>query len=167
MSRGFTKVLALVTVLVLSTQTFAKGDGQERFPRGPHPTMTPGSLCDHPQAYRYPEKIAYCNRDVSSDLKRWLILEYDNQFGYSISSMDRQQFKIDHLIPLCAGGSNRPDNLWPQHVSVYMVTDELEPLICGRMAQGKLRQAEAVQMIREAKTDLSKVSDILAQLNAL
>jgi hypothetical protein len=137
------------------------------YPNGPELSVTPGSLCDQPDTYRYPEKVAYCRRDVERDLKRDLIKRYDEVFGYAIQTMPRQEFKIDHFIPLCAGGSNKADNLWPQHERVYSVTDPLEPLICQRMAEGKLLQAEAVRLIRQAKTDLSKVSAILQQLNFL
>jgi hypothetical protein len=128
--------------------------------------MTPGSLCEQPDTYRYPEHIRYCERNVSRDEKDAVIRAYDQQFGYRIGSMDRQEFKIDHFIPLCAGGSNDASNLWPQHKSVYAITDPLEPLVCQKMAAGTLTQAQAVQYIREAKTDLSKAPGIISMLSS-
>ncbi len=92
---------------------------------------------------------------------------YDRQFGYTIENMQRSQFKIDHYIPLCAGGSNERENLWPQHVSVYTITDPLEPLICGKMSAGRLTQAKAVEFIKAAKNDLSKVADIIKTVSRL
>lgn len=134
------------------------------FPQNPDPNLTPGSLCTHPTEYRYPEHIPYCNRDVDKDEKAKIIRIYDAQLGYQIESMDRQDFKIDHYIPLCAGGSNDATNLWPQHKSVYEITDPLEPAICDLMAQGKLKQKDAIEFIHEGKNDLSKVPAILKTL---
>src|SRR5262245_45768293 len=104
--------------------------------------MTPGSLCDRPDSKRYPEGIPYCSRSVKSELKREIMRDYDAKLGYGITAMDRSAFKIDHYIPLCMGGSNKQDNLWPQHQSVFTVTDPLEALECEKMAKGKLLQAD-------------------------
>ncbi len=170
--RFFLKSLLKTSFVALALlPTFAFGVeeilGNKAYPNGPEVSMTPGSLCDSPDTYRYPEKVAYCRRDVERELKKDLIRRYDEVFGYAIQTMPRQEFKIDHLIPLCAGGSNKADNLWPQHETVYAITDPLEPLLCQRMAEGKLLQAEAVRLIREAKADLSKVSAVLQHLNSL
>jgi hypothetical protein len=162
-------VLFSATLLTHVSFAFADGDVTQRgqFPKGPEPTVTPGSLCDQPDDHRYPENIAYCKRNVTGDFKDQLIQMYDSQFGYAIGTMPREEFKIDHFIPLCAGGSNRGDNLWPQHKTVYEITDPVEPLICQRMAEGKLMQADAVTLVRKAKFDLSKVNDVLNYLNSL
>ena len=136
----------------------------DSYPMGPRAEMTSGSLCDHPDRYRYPENIAYCERDVDTELKREIIRDYDARFGYRIGSMDRQQFKIDHYIPLCMGGSNNKNNLWPQHKSVFEQTDLLEQRLCEEMAQGHLKQREAVDMIRAVKNDLSKVDEVFERI---
>lgn len=141
-----------------NSSTIQGADG--RYPLGPNATKTPGSLCDHPDSYRYPENIPYCERDVSTDLKRAIIAEYDHDLDYSIQSMNRGDFKIDHYIPLCMGGSNHADNLWPQHKSVYQETDPIEPLLCELMSRGVMRQSEAIQIIREAKANLDHCSAI-------
>lgn len=159
------KALALA-VLVLSTLSFHQSFA-DSFPTGPVKQMTPGKLCDRPNAHRYPEKIAYCNRDVSPELKRHIIEEYDRQFGFRIETMERDNFKIDHYIPLCMGGSNDITNLWPQHVSVYTITDPLEEAICEKMYDGKLLQKDAVNLIKEAKNHLDEAPAILAQVHNL
>ena len=153
---------ALVTVLALSFAAHA----QDSFPVGPNLSVTPGELCQHPDSYRYPEHIPYCTRNVTTQTKNEVIHAYDVQFGYTIESMNRQDFKIDHFIPLCAGGGNDAANLWPQHKSVYAITDPLEPLICGLMAAGKLSQAQAVEYVHQAKEDLSKAPGIISMLQA-
>jgi hypothetical protein len=137
------------------------------FPTGPNPDLTPGSLCDKPDAKRYPEGIPYCNRDVGSGLKHEVIGDYDRELGFHIASMQRTDFKIDHYFPLCMGGSNKADNLWPQHKSVYAVTDPLEPLICQKMADGKLLQKDAVQYVIRAKAHLNEVPSIIQKIQSL
>lgn len=151
-------VVALASSLALAN---------DPFPHGPRAEMTPGSLCTTGGTFRYPEHVRYCDRHVDSALKYEIIREYDKEFGYSIHTMSRGAFKIDHLIPLCAGGSNNEDNLWPQHESVYKITDPLEPLVCEKMAEGKLSQADAISFIREAKNDLSKADAIIKHVDSL
>jgi hypothetical protein len=155
--------LILVFVLQFQSVVFAA----DQFPMGPNPQMTPGALCTHPDSLRYPEQIKYCNRNVASDLKNEIIQTYDKQFGYNIEAMDRSKFKIDHFIPLCAGGANDIQNLWPQHESVYTITDPLEPAICDKMAAGKLKQADAVDIIKRGKLNLSEVPALLKQVLAM
>lgn len=137
------------------------------FPTGPNPQLTPGKLCDRPTTYRYPEHIAYCDRDVSYDSKELIIARYDQQLGYHINSLNRGDFKIDHYIPLCAGGSNDITNLWPQHKSIYNITDPVEPLVCEKMLAGKLRQADAIKLITRAKNYLSQVAEVMRILKSL
>lgn len=157
--------VSLFALLILfSDQAYSYGPN---FPSGPDQTLTPGRLCDRPVRYRYPENIAYCARDVSYETKEILIKKYDEQLGFHIQSMNRSDFKIDHLIPLCAGGSNDSSNLWPQHKSIYETTDVLEPLLCEKMAQGKLQQADAVKLIIKAKSDPSQVSLVIKTLQGL
>lgn len=137
------------------------------FPQSPELSITTGKLCDRPSAYRYAEKIPYCERDVTYETKEILMKEYDQKFNYRILNLPRADIKIDHLIPLCAGGSNDISNLWPQHKSVYAVTDPLEPIVCAKMAAGRLKQAQAVSLVIEAKTNLERTPKILQYINKL
>ncbi len=138
-----------------------------RFPTIPEDEMTPGSLCKHPDELRYPERIPYCNRSVSKSLKNQIIHAYDVSFNYTIEQMNRQDFKIDHLIPLCMGGSNEQLNLWPQHMTVYTLTDQLEERLCTGMAQGALTQVEALEMIRDAKHHHEMIPEIKSKIAAI
>ena len=159
--------MKFVQIFIYSLLSFNVHASNPDFPTGPNENLTPGKLCDKPSAYRYPEHIAYCNRDVTSTTKNALILKYDQELGFHIETMDRKDFKIDHFIPLCAGGSNDPSNLWPQHKSVYEITDPVEPLICDKMATGKLNQADAIKLITTAKTNLEEVNNVINILNKL
>lgn len=154
---------AFLTAFLMTITAFAGGS----FPTGPNAQLTPGETCTTPSAHRYPEQIAYCERSVDTQLKKDIIKTYDQNLGYRIQSMERSQFKIDHYIPLCMGGANDKENLWPQHKTVYEITDPLEQEACEKMAQGKLLQAKAIELIKQAKNNLDQVGKIRAYVNAL
>ncbi len=136
-----------------------------RYPLIPADDLTPGATCKSPSEYRYPEHIPYCDRSVSSSTKNKVIRTYDSQLQYTIGSMPRTDFKIDHYIPLCMGGANDVANLWPQHKSVYTITDPLEPKLCTLLEQGTITQAYAIEQIQYAKHHLDEVSSILKRLD--
>jgi hypothetical protein len=168
----FASVVALVFGLVAcgsspSSQESASAlyGEQAAYPNGPRLDVTPGALCQHADQYRYPDHIAYCERDVDSGLKKDIIAQYDRDFGNHIGDMNRGDFKIDHFIPLCIGGANDRANLWPQHKSVYVLTDRIEEQLGELMARGKLHQDEAVKIIRGVKLDLSTAQEVQADLN--
>lgn len=150
------RVFVLVLSLVISSIAFA-GD---KFPKAPVDTVTPGELCTDSPVHRYPENIVYCERNVDTQTKNQVIKMYDEKFGYSIRQMNRGDFKIDHFIPLSIGGSNSIENLWPQHKSVYTVTDNLEHLLFQKISEGRIKQAEAIRVIREGKTNLDRVPEL-------
>jgi len=136
------------------------------YPRSPDPTLTPGSLCTTPDRLRYPEQIAYCERDVNSFTKEVVFSAY-RELGFSLSG-PRSRYKVDHFIPLCAGGSNEQANLWPQYDTISKLTDPLEPLACEVLSKGKIGQHEVVELIKAAKLDtkeVPRVMDLLRKLN--
>ena len=137
------------------------------YPIAPNVELTPGALCKRPDSHRYPEHIAYCSRNVDTRLKREVMRVYDRQLGYSTTRMNRQDFKIDHYIPLCAGGANEADNLWPQHKSVYEITDPMEQAVCEAMARGDLLQKDAVELIKRGKNNLDEVEEIIRHVHRL
>lgn len=149
-------------ILALSCSVFAANE----FPTGPDARLTTGTLCDRPIEHRYPEQIAYCGRDVDSFTKNEVFTAY-RRIGYLLPTSDRAEYKIDHYIPLCMGGSNNSNNLWPQHVSIYTKTDSLEKAICDKMAAGRMHQADAVKMMRAVKNNLSLLSQAFAELSRL
>ncbi|MEY4632488.1 MAG: hypothetical protein RIQ81_2608 [Pseudomonadota bacterium] len=136
-------------------------DSNGRYPTTPDHSLTPGSKCDSPDTYRYPEKVPYCNRDVESSRKAAIFVRYDRELGFETTKMDRQSFKIDHYIPLCMGGSNDDSNLWPQHSTVYEHTDPAEGYLCERMKEGRLLQAKAIEIIREIKANPERSASVL------
>jgi hypothetical protein len=157
------KLVTMMFVLLFSLSAFSFG---KEYPLGPDAQTTPGSLCAKASEMRYPEGISYCKRDVGSQRKKQIFNTY-RFLGFTLPPNDRGSYKIDHYIPLCAGGSNANDNLWPQHKSVYAITDPIEPLICEKMSEGRLKQAEAVMLIKKVKNDLKTADEVFDYLNRL
>lgn len=155
------KIIFLGSLLALTLNAFAGNP----FPRSPDLSLTPGALCNTPSEFRYPERIAYCKRDVNSWQKELVFISY-RKIGWSLSG-ERSQYKVDHFIPLCIGGSNDITNLWPQYFTVYEKTDELEPLACEVLAKGRITQREVIELVMAAKLDLELLPETIRQLRRL
>ena len=150
--------LASMFVVSLTLNFSAFAISGQSYPLTPDRRVTPGVVCSLPIAKRYPQQISYCGRLVSPETKDQIFATYRNQLGYTFEAFDRSQYKIDHLVPLCAGGSNDIKNLWPQHISIAMMTDSLEELVCEKMSQGRLSQRKAIELVFRAKRDPTHAS---------
>jgi hypothetical protein len=70
---------------------------------------------------------------------------------YGIAPGTHPDYEIDHLIPLCLGGSDDPSNLWPQPRRSLEETwnaeakDRLERLMCNMVCDGQIDIATAQQ----------------------
>lgn len=147
------KLITLILSLVLSFSILA-------FPKTPDQTMTVGALCSTSDKdfaeFRYPEAIPYCNRDVTTQTKQ---LIYN---AYHIPVDERKQYTIDHLIPLSIGGNNDMKNLWPEHISLRdsrldpSGQMKLEQYVYEQVRAGKMKQADAIAMIKKSKFNLKK-----------
>jgi len=95
-------------------------------------TVKPDEACGHAREHRGPMFAA--RRDEV--LKR-----------YGLSPGTHPDYEIDHLIPLCLGGSDDPSNLWPQPRRSIEETwnaeakDRLERLICDMVCAGEIDMA--------------------------
>jgi hypothetical protein len=156
----------LLLIVLVSQMAVAFAQDYAEYPRGPIEELTPGELCQTPDRYRYPEQIGYCERGVSSEQMKEVFEAY-RRMGYGLAPNTRSSYKMDHYIPLCAGGSNGNDNLWPQHKKIGVITDDLERIGCEKMSQGKLSQADFVELIKRAKNNLSEAREIRLQVQAL
>lgn len=148
-----------------SGSSFSGNASYEQYPTIPSQELTPGSLCQRPDSYRYPEHIKYCERDVSSRDKARIIESYDQALGFNIRSLNRSDFKIDHYISLCVGGSNKSNNLWPQHRSVYELTDPIESKLCVLLQRGEISQAFAVDTLKHVKNNLDDALRVNEELD--
>jgi hypothetical protein len=131
----------------------------------PDSELTPGQICKASSERRYPEQIKYCGRHVEKDRKDEVILLYDRKWRTNLANEERDTFKIDHLIPVCVGGTNQIENLWPQHVDIGRYTDPIEPKLCFLMEHGKMKQSEAVELIKKAKLDYTLAPKICKDLD--
>jgi len=114
----------------------------------PNWNLTPGHLCSASDPnfskYDYPEHIARCARNVDDQEKLQVAESYGN-----IPKADWAKYEFDHLIPLCAGGSDDPQNIWPQPIDDAHLKDVLENDICMGMKAGTLTQSQAVQKVHD------------------
>jgi hypothetical protein len=68
---------------------------------------------------------------------------------YGLPPGTHPDYEIDHLIPLCLGGSDDPSNLWPQARRSIETTwnaeakDRLERLLCNMVCEGQVDIATA------------------------
>lgn len=111
----------------------------------PDPRVTPGDLCSASDGnfdgYRYPEQIAHCRRNVSYAEKLGIAASYgvdESTFG---------DYEFDHLIPLSIGGSDAPENIWPQPLADAGDKDRLEYELYVEVRDGRTSQADAVAQI--------------------
>jgi hypothetical protein len=96
------KILAIVLAGVLAEPAFA-------FEVRPNPNLTSGSVridghdlnttCGQSKAHR--GSMSHARRD-------------DILTRYGLPPGEHPDYEIDHLIPLCLGGSDDPSNLWPE-----------------------------------------------------
>ncbi len=115
-----------------------------------HPdwAFTPGRLCTPKdpdfKEYRYPERIPYCNRHVTPEMKQQVAAHY------GIPQSDWPKYEFDHLIPLGIGGNSGVENLWPEPRGMNGGSDEkdkLEQELFDLLSAGKITQAEAVRRL--------------------
>jgi hypothetical protein len=70
---------------------------------------------------------------------------------YGLPAGKHPDYEIDHLIPLCLGGSDDPSNLWPQPRRTIEdawnaeAKDRLERRICDMVCDGEIDIATAQQ----------------------
>lgn len=144
----------VLLLLLLSLNAVA---GTLPAPLIPNPSMTMGDACSKGdrdfKEYRYREHIPYCQRNVSSSLKREIYA------AYGIPTNCQKDYTIDHFYPLSLGGNNQRDNLWPEHRAVKHTRQDLEMELYEQLKAGKITQSRALAEIKEAKLhpDTSKI----------
>ena len=137
-----TFILGLFLTLAFSLQTFS-------YPSTPNPEWAEGALCTRKNSDytedRYKEKIPYCERNVSSSMKKEIYKQYN------IPEACRNRYTIDHIIPLSIGGDNSPENLWPEHKKVKATRPHLEMDLYEELKAGKIKQKEAIEIVLHEK----------------
>lgn len=99
----------------------------------PTPSVTPGDVWSSDLAI-------VCNTRTGLRRRTTPAMKRDAYAKYGIYSQRRGQYQVDHLIPLCLGGADTQENLWPQsYDNPYWTAarkDQLERIICRRVCDG-------------------------------
>jgi hypothetical protein len=114
----------------------------------PDPTLTPGAV-------RTTDAGEICAADTRA-LRHWS-RERDDRImeEYGLPTGPHPTMEIDHLIPLCLGGSDDDKNLWPQPRRSLEPQwnaerkDDLEAKLCHMVCDGEIAVTEAQQAIRD------------------
>jgi hypothetical protein len=61
----------------------------------------------------------------------------------------RNTYRIDHVEPLCLGGSNSLDNLQIQTIAESFEKDKLERSLCRDVCAGRIELGAAQKKIRD------------------
>jgi hypothetical protein len=122
---------------------------QMPFPTTPNPKTSPGGVCNSSDSdyrgLRYTQKIPVCDRNVTDGMKHAVYQ------AYGIPLRCKDQFTVDHIIPLSIGGSNRIENLWPEHRRVKATRLEFETEIHLMVQEGRINQRDAIDQVRRIK----------------
>lgn len=108
------------------------------------PVLTPGRLCsqadpdfDHVSVGGF----AVCKRHVTPTVRRTVFARYGIPRGRW------RDYELDHLVPLCAGGSNAVENLWPEPLAHAAKKDRLEAKVCSLLRARRVEQEAALVML--------------------
>lgn len=161
--KNFNNFYAALFAIVCACGASTKGDPP--YELIPKIDQTPGKVCTREdkdyQGPRYPEKIAYCKRNVSDGLKKRI---YDN---YQILKEKQKDYTIDHLIPLAIGGSNHIKNLWPEHKEVKATRPTLEWTVYKALESGSITQTNAINTILTEKFRTKGQALLMTPVNPL
>lgn len=134
---------AAVAVLGCSTAVAVHHDQARPSGSLPNHQLTPGRwetsltaeyLCNHSTDER---------RNVTAATKRKVFAEYRITYP---APAQRDQYEVDHLVPLTLGGTNDVANLWPEQAPGFHDKDRLElklhELVCAKTHPLDLRTAQ-------------------------
>lgn len=120
----------------------------------PNAQLTPGVLCTPSdpdfKGYDYPSKVPRCNRNIGNPEKAEVAKNYGN-----IPAPEWVKYEFDHFMPLCAGGSNNSQNLWPQPIAEAKQKDVIEVQVCTALKAGTMTQSQALLKIRDWFTQVN------------
>jgi hypothetical protein len=112
----------------------------------PDPILTPGLIetSDQSEVCGVVDGLTYSKRHraTTSGMKA----EVFRRYGMSVPHANRGEWEIDHLVPLCAGGQDALENLWPQYREGqwgFPVKDKLEAEACREVCHGHVPLATA------------------------
>lgn len=112
----------------------------------PNTKYTTGALCTQTDVnfsgkFRYKAHIPYCNRSVTYKEK----VKVGSEYGVKRTAWKNYEF--DHLFPLSVGGSDSPQNIWPQPIEQAHVKDRIEDAVYLAMRKGTMSQHDALMSL--------------------
>jgi hypothetical protein len=156
---GVATTIKLLVIVLLATSLAAPAFA---FEVRPNANMTSGSVridghdvqaaCGHSKAYRGSMSNARCDE---------ILTRYGLPPGTRI-----RDHEIDHLTPLCLGGSDDPSNLWPQpRRSIELewnaeAKDRLERFVCDMVCGGQLDIATAQEAFAKDRASVIGVKTL-------
>ena len=99
----------------------------------PNPALTPGDVAQHDVHVVCRIGEAHRERAVTYRTRDRVYLAYGIARGRR-----KGLYRIDHLIPLELGGSNRPTNLWPQPYADSELKDRVEAELHEAVCSGAM-----------------------------
>ncbi|GHF65420.1 hypothetical protein GCM10017781_46380 [Deinococcus metalli] len=113
----------------------------------PDPALTPGDALTSDPAVICTPGYTHTVRNVPQALKEPIYR------AYGITSREKGEYEIDHLISLELGGSNSARNLWPESFKTQPlnahVKDTLENTLHDLACSGRLTFVQAQQAIAQ------------------
>lgn len=112
----------------------------------PNRQLTPGSIMTMSTGTICVTGYTSTVRDVSKSTKDKVFLMYN------ITSHAPYSYEVDHMIPLCLGGSNEINNLWPEPYEPKpgaREKDVVENWFCHKVCNGNISLQEAQRAITE------------------
>ena len=121
-------------------------------PTYPDPVLTPGVFDDNVTQSSVQKTICKANetaevRRVTEKMKREVFARYHLDYDKL-----RKAYEVDHFIPLCVGGANDIENLWPQRWSPKpgaREKDIVESHLHKKICEGDLSLDEAQEIIKQ------------------
>lgn len=109
----------------------------------PNPAFTPGEIDG---SHEVKSLCSGGNKNYPRHVTEATKARVAKQYGVPRSEWPNYEF--DHLIAHCAGGSDGPNNIWPQRLTEARVKDRFEVQWCRDMCAGKRKQSEVVDLFR-------------------
>ena len=120
--------LAVMTLVAMAVQTSGRC-----YAAMPNAALTPGDVAEHDTSKVCSVRNAERHRSVSYRMRDSVYLAYGIPRGRR-----KGLYRIDHLIPLELGGSNRVTNLWPQPYADSKVKDHIEDVLHEAVCSGSM-----------------------------
>ena len=155
MKKHYKKIIATVAVAtVIAGGAYLT---QSQVPQGmyPNPLFTQGKAdtlnASELQATYYGQTYSQSHRNVNQAEHTQVYDEYN----VPQNQRNIQNGEIDHLYPLCAGGSNDISNLWYQPINViykgqnvgFKLKDRLETWVCVQIKANRITPQDAFENI--------------------